>query len=170
MIWQFCKHVSIVVCSIRFLWARRRHKLYWAFISISWREREAGNMCCWSHQQTCCFDGSKGTSWGFRQKIWYGDSWYADTGAAAVKNNIFLSTGSQSLNSNLLATAFDKSKETNIEKVSPFPFSPSTPLTGSKPGSSSRLVPTKHTENVQLTLVILSSDALIGYLFYCYCS
>ncbi|PHT61975.1 hypothetical protein T459_34178 [Capsicum annuum] len=52
--------------------------------------------------------------------------------------------------------------ETNIEKVSPFPFSPSTPLTGSKPGSSSRLVPTKHTENVQLTLVILSSDALIA--------
>ncbi|KAM3200773.1 hypothetical protein P3L10_033136 [Capsicum annuum] len=29
--------------------------------------------------------------------------------------------------------------ETNIEKVSPFPFSPSTPLTGSKPGSSSSL-------------------------------
>ncbi|PHT31675.1 hypothetical protein CQW23_28012 [Capsicum baccatum] len=52
--------------------------------------------------------------------------------------------------------------ETNIEKVSPFPFSPSTPVTGSKPGSSSRLVPTKHTENGQLTLVILSSDALIA--------
>ncbi|PHU27770.1 hypothetical protein BC332_06102 [Capsicum chinense] len=62
-----------------------------------------------------------------------------ETGAAAVKNTIFLSTRSQSLNSNLLPTAFDKSKETSIDKVPPFPFSPSTSIMGSKPGSSSSL-------------------------------
>ncbi|XP_010312503.2 nuclear pore complex protein NUP1 isoform X1 [Solanum lycopersicum] len=60
-----------------------------------------------------------------------------DTGAAAVNNTIFLSSaGSQSLNSNLLATASNKSKETNVDKVPPFLFSPSTPVTGSKPVSS----------------------------------
>ncbi|KAL3323882.1 hypothetical protein AABB24_038185 [Solanum stoloniferum] len=60
-----------------------------------------------------------------------------DTGAAAVKNTIFLSSaGSQSLNSDLLATASNKSKETNVDKVPPFLFSLSTPVTGSKPVSS----------------------------------
>uniref|UniRef100_A0A0V0IZ93 Putative nucleoporin-like n=1 Tax=Solanum chacoense TaxID=4108 RepID=A0A0V0IZ93_SOLCH len=60
-----------------------------------------------------------------------------DTGTAAVKNTIFLSSaGSQSLNSNLLATASNESKETNVDKVPPFLFSPSTPVTGSKPVSS----------------------------------
>ncbi|KAK4708092.1 hypothetical protein R3W88_029017 [Solanum pinnatisectum] len=60
-----------------------------------------------------------------------------DTGAAAVKNTIFLSSsGSQSLNSNLLATASNESKETNVDKVPPFLFSLPTPITGSKPVSS----------------------------------
>nr|BAO49705.1 nuclear pore complex protein Nup136a [Nicotiana benthamiana] len=58
-----------------------------------------------------------------------------DSGAVAVKNTIFLpSSGSQSL-----ATASNKSKETNVDKVPPFLFSPSTPVTESKPGSSSSL-------------------------------
>ncbi|MCD9645868.1 hypothetical protein HAX54_035178 [Datura stramonium] len=63
-----------------------------------------------------------------------------DTGMAAVKDTIFLpSAGSQSLNSSLLATASNKSKETNVDKVPPFLFSSSTPVMGSKPGSSSSL-------------------------------
>ncbi|XP_055831345.1 nuclear pore complex protein NUP1-like isoform X2 [Solanum dulcamara] len=63
-----------------------------------------------------------------------------DTGAATIKNTIFLSSaGSQSLNSNLLATTSNKSKETTVDKVPPFLFSPSTPVTGSKPVSSSSL-------------------------------
>lgn len=58
-----------------------------------------------------------------------------DSGATAVKNTIFLpSAGSQSR-----ATA--SNKETNVDKVPPFVFSSSTQVTGSKPGSSSRLVP-----------------------------
>nr|XP_009757606.1 PREDICTED: mucin-19 isoform X1 [Nicotiana sylvestris] len=56
-----------------------------------------------------------------------------DSGATAVKNTIFLpSAGSQSR-----ATA--SNKETNVDKVPPFVFSSSTQVTGSKPGSSSRV-------------------------------
>lgn len=62
-----------------------------------------------------------------------------DTGTAAVKNTIFVSSaGTQSPNSILLATA-SKSKETNVDKVPPFLFSPSTPVMESKPVSSSSL-------------------------------
>ncbi|CAN4114467.1 unnamed protein product [Withania somnifera] len=63
-----------------------------------------------------------------------------DTGAAGVKNTIVLpNAGSQSLKSNLLVTVSIKSKETNADKVSPLLSSPSTPVTGSKPGSTSSL-------------------------------
>ncbi|CAN4126362.1 unnamed protein product [Withania somnifera] len=63
-----------------------------------------------------------------------------DTGAATVKNTTVLpSADSQLLNSNPLATASNKSKQTNVDKVPLLLFSPSTPVTVSKPGSSSSL-------------------------------